>query len=130
MKTRPGEHIPAETAEEISRRHDKEERRTSRLKKETFHLEPLPGCLIAVEDPFKYEGRIIIPGQAQRRPTTGKVIAIGEGVTKIEVGDHVVWPMLSGTLIKFRGHPDYHIFNEDEILAKIIGEAELEEMTV
>lgn len=113
-RLKPGQHLPAEEAEEPK----------------GFYLEPLPGCLVAIEDPFKYEGRIIIPGQAQRRPTTGKVVAIGEGVTKITVGDHVVWPMLSGTLIKFRGHPDYHIFNEDEILAKIIGEAELEEMTV
>ena len=113
LRLKPGEHIPTEQAG-----------------KQTFHLEPLPGSVIVIEDSFKYEGRIIVPYQAQRRPTTGKVIAIGEGVTKVAVDDHVVWPQLSGTLIKFRGHPDYHIFNEDEILAKIIGSAELEEMTV
>ncbi len=95
-----------------------------------FYLEPLPGTIIVIEDSFKYEGLIVVPYQAQRRPTTGKVIAIGEGVTKVKVDDHVVWPQLSGTLIKFRGHPDYHIFSEDEILAKIIGNAELEEMAV
>ncbi len=135
------------TPEEKDQKLQKEERKTKRLavepkgsfdkegkyqppKGKGFYLEPLPGTIIVIEDSFKYEGRIIVPYQAQRRPTTGKVIAIGEGVTKVRVDDHVVWPQLSGTLIKFRGHPDYHIFGEDEILAKIIGSAELEEMAV
>jgi co-chaperonin GroES (HSP10) len=135
------------TPEDIGEKHERDERRARRLavdpegsfndegkfvppKGKGFYLEPLPSTLIVIEDGFKYEGLIAIPHQAQRRSTTGKVVAIGEGVTKVQVGDHVVWPQLSGTLIKFRGHPDYHIFNEDEILAKIIGNAELEGMAV
>lgn len=139
--------VPGETPDEKSYRYDKEERRAKRLavdpegafndqgkfvppKGGGFYLEPLPGTLIVIEDRFKYEGLIAIPHQAQRRSTTGKVVATGEGVTKVQTGDHVVWPQLSGTLIKFRGHPDYHIFSEDEILAKIIGNAELEGIAV
>lgn len=94
--------------------------------KPAFSLEPLPGRIIATEDGFAYEGRIVIPERSQIRPTTAKVVSIGEGVKKVKVGDHIVFGQYNGTLIVFKGQPAYRVLTEDEILAKIHGQGELE----
>ena len=46
----------------------------------------------------------------------GKVIEVGPGVTKVKVGDEVLYGKYSGTEFKYEGK-DYLIMREDEIYA-------------
>ena len=92
---------------------------------EKFSVIPAPGRIWVVEDGFKYEGRIVIPEKVQRRPTTGVVKWVGEGVTYQE-GQRVVYGLYSGTVVNFKNSPVYRVLNPDEILGVLEGEAELE----
>ena len=88
-----------------------------------FSLKPMFGKIVVQEDAFRYEGRIVIPEKAQRRPTTGEVVSLGEGITGIEIGDKLVYGLYSGVVVNFKGHPVYRVLNQDEILAVVVGMA-------
>lgn len=90
-----------------------------------FRLRPSAGRVVVKEDAFRYEGRIVIPDKVQRRPTTGVIIEVGEGVESYKIGDKVVYGLYSGTVIEFKHHPAYRILGVDEVLAVIEGQAEL-----
>lgn len=92
----------------------------------TFRLDPMPSRLIIKEDLFIYKGRVIIPDAAQRRPTTGTVIAVGAEITKVAVGDKILYGNFSGTGINFANRPAFRILTEDEILAIVVGDEKLE----
>jgi co-chaperonin GroES (HSP10) len=107
----------------------------------SFKLEPAPGRVIVQEDDFRYEGKIIIPEKAQRRPTVGRVIAIASDVGEVIddpdtglrtflprwlVGDKLVYGLYSGTVINFKGQPAFRILGQDEVLARVTGNPELE----
>lgn len=121
-----------------------------------FRLVPTPGKIVVREDNFQYKGRIIVPEVAQRRPTTGVVLEVGDGVgemidvppmyktntstkeleivepahqqfkPRFEVGQKVVYGLYSGTVINFKGQPAFRILGQDEVLAIVEGDAELE----
>lgn len=83
-------------------------------------LEPIGNRIIIQEDPFKEPSKLIkTPSNAQRRPTTGKVVKIGPGIETIKLGDRVLFGNFSGTLVKFRERPAYRILSEDEVIAKV-----------
>lgn len=89
-------------------------------------LKPLPDRIIVRIDGFHYSGRLVIPDTAKRLPTTGHVIAIGSSVTQVSVGDRVVFPLYSGTLIKFKNFPKYRVLTEPEILALVDTDEQLD----
>lgn len=91
-----------------------------------FFLQPSPGKLIVREDSFHYEGLIKIPEKVQRRPTMGKIEAIGEGVEGFEVGEKLVFGLYSGVVISFKGQPAFRVLNIDEILCKFISAEQME----
>ena len=94
--------------------------------KMTVKLIPSPGRVIVEEDRFHYGGKIIIPDATQRRPTTGKVIAIGPGVEweSLAIGVRVVYGLYSGTVINFKNNPAFRILQEGEILSVVQGDKE------
>jgi chaperonin GroES len=95
---------------------------TPRSKKEiAFFMRPTPGRIIVQEDEFNYRGLIAIPDAAKRRPTTGKILAVGEGVSNpdLQVGIKVVYGLYSGTVINFKEQPAFRILGQDEVLAVI-----------
>ena len=96
------------------------------LTKMTVKLLPSPGRIIVLEDSFHYGGKIIIPDTTQRRPTTGKVIAIGPGVEweALAIGVRLVYGLYSGTVINFKNNPAFRILQEGEILAVVQGDKE------
>jgi co-chaperonin GroES (HSP10) len=96
---------------------------------EDFSIDPFRGRIIVQIDKFKYTGRIVIPDNAKRSPTTGVVKWVGEGVTQCEPGQTVIFGLYSGTALKFKGQPYYRVLTEDEIFGKKRGEAELEDET-
>lgn len=92
----------------------------------SFKLVPAPGRLIVQEDEFSYQGKIIIPEKAQRRPTVGKVIAVAPDIPEWQVGDKLVYGLYSGVVINFKGQPAFRILGRDEVLATVEGSPELE----
>ena len=70
-------------------------------------------------------GGIILPDAAKKKPTEGKVVAVGKGHTledgtviplTVKVGDVVVYSKYGGTEVKLEGK-DYIILDEDQIYA-------------
>lgn len=96
---------------------------------EKFKLVPLPGRILIEEDAFKYEGIIAIPDKAKRRPTTGVIVSIGEGVEGIVVGQHILYAQFSGTGIQLKNKPAYRVLSKDEILLFLEGEIEVDEIS-
>ena len=99
---------------------------TLMAKERTKILEPLPDRIIMKIDKFQYHGRLVIPQTAQRMPTTGVVESVGDRVKDVKVGDHIVVPVYSGTLVKFAGVAAYRVLDEREILCKIPRDEQLE----
>ena len=92
----------------------------------SFRLIPSPGRIVVQEDEFSYQGKIIIPEKAQRRPTVGEVIAVASDITEWQIGDKLVYGLYSGTVINFKGQPAFRILGRDEILAVVEGNPQLE----
>jgi co-chaperonin GroES (HSP10) len=94
-------------------------------------LRPNRGRILILEDRFVYHGRIAIPEVAQRRPTTGTIVAIGDDVPEgFAIGQRVVYGNFAGTGLRFKGQPLYRVLTPDEVLCFIEeGEAELIEDT-
>ena len=84
-----------------------------------------------IEEKESIKGGIIIPDSAKEKPQEGEVIAAGAGKVNdkgeripldVKVGDRVLFGKYSGTEIKVEDE-DYLILREDEILAKLAGQA-------
>ncbi len=72
----------------------------------------------------KSAGGIVIPDNAQEKPTQGKVLAVGPGAPldngkiramDVKKGDRVLFGKYSGTEIKIDG-TDYVILKEEDVL--------------
>lgn len=61
---------------------------------------------------------IIIPDNAKEKPLQAKVIAVGNEVEEINVGDTVVFAKYSGTELALEGK-EYLVLNSDDILGII-----------
>jgi co-chaperonin GroES (HSP10) len=92
----------------------------------THVLEPLPGRIVVRVDNFRYHGRLVIPDNAKRMPTTGIIESVGDDVKNVQPGQRIVFPMYSGTLIKFAGVAAYRILDEREVLCVVAKDQELE----
>src|ERR1700679_2178717 len=84
----------------------------------TVKLHPWPGRILVKEDSFMYKGKIVIPKQSERRPTTGAILEVWEGITNplAIVGAHIVYGMYSGTVLNYDNNPTFRVLGQDEIL--------------
>jgi co-chaperonin GroES (HSP10) len=118
-------------------------------------VKPTSVRIVVQEDDFSYRGSIIIPDNTKRRPTTGRVVAIGEKVgttvyyteseevvingetitqeveksrfePTFKLNDHIVYGLYSGTVINFKEQPVLRILSEEEVLGWVMTDAELE----
>jgi chaperonin GroES len=73
----------------------------------------------------KSAGGIILPDSAKKKPTEGKVVAVGEGRTldsgernklTVKTGDRVLFSKYGGNEVTVEGR-DYTILDEDQIYA-------------
>lgn len=97
--------------------------------KKKFALKPQGARILVHEDGHKYEGSIVIPDTAKRRPTTGWIVAVGpDGDTSL-IGKHILYAQFSGTGINLRNQPSYRVLSTDEVLLIIEGEVEIEEVS-
>jgi chaperonin GroES len=84
-----------------------------------------------LEEKETVKGGIIIPDSAKEKPQEGEVVAVGAGKVNekgdrialdVKVGDRILFGKYSGNDIKVDDE-EYMILKEDEILAKIGGQA-------
>jgi chaperonin GroES len=90
-------------------------------------LRPLSTKVVIIpsEEEDKTSGGIYLPDAAKKKPTEGKVIAVGKGrvlddgtiaALSVSVGDTVVYSKYGGTEVTLEGK-DYIILDEDQIYA-------------
>lgn len=74
------------------------------------------------------KGGIVIPETAQSKVSQGTIIAVGPGARNkdgdiipisLNVGDKVLLPEFGGTKVKLDDEKEYHLFRENDILAKL-----------
>ena len=83
-----------------------------------------------LEEKETVKGGIIIPDSAREKPQEGEVVAVGAGRMEkgtripldVKPGDKILFGKYSGNEIKIDGE-EFMIMKEDEILAKIGGQA-------
>jgi co-chaperonin GroES (HSP10) len=71
---------------------------------------------------------IVTPDVAQRRPTTGKVVSLGDKCTTLRLNDSVMFSNFAGYVVDLNraGKPVVlRILHESEILARVEGQLEL-----
>ncbi len=94
-----------------------------------MNLKPLHDRVVvkALEAETKTAAGIVIPDNAQEKPTTGRVLAVGAGrrlddgtvlAMSVAVGDEVLFGRYSGQNVKVNGE-EVTILKEDEIFAII-----------
>ena len=91
------------------------------------NLKPLGDKVVVqlIEQEEKTASGIYLPDTAKKKPTEGKVIAVGEGRTldngdknslSVKVGDRVLFSKYGGNEVNVDGQ-DYTILDEDQIYA-------------
>lgn len=77
----------------------------------------LNGHVAVVIDGFQYSGKIVIPDNAKRSPTKGRVVAKADDITDIQVGDRILYSQFAGYLLVFEGLPKMRIMGYSEVLS-------------
>ncbi|WP_077530708.1 co-chaperone GroES [Vreelandella utahensis] len=81
------------------------------------------------EEEEKTAGGIVLPGNAQEKPSQGEVLAVGEGKTldngevrkpAVKVGDQVVFGQFAGNTVKVDGE-ELLIMSENDIFGVLEG---------
>jgi chaperonin GroES len=89
-------------------------------------LKPNGSRLVIEYDTFKYSGSLVIPERAKVKPTTGIVIATGEGLEQW-LGKRVLFGMYSGTPVKFHNRQAWLVCQIEEVIAEVESSTELDD---
>jgi chaperonin GroES len=83
-------------------------------------LQPLGDYVVAVgeEAATKTASGLYLPDQAQEKPKTAKVVAVGPDAKQVKVGDRIVYKSYSNTDVKV-GADDYILVKEEDVLATV-----------
>jgi len=83
-------------------------------------ITPLADYVVAVgeEAQTKTASGLYLPGNAQEKPKTAKVVAVGKGAAQIKVGDRIIYKSYSTTEVKV-DKEDYILVKEEDILATV-----------
>ena len=86
----------------------------------TVPIKPLADYVVAQaeEAATKTVSGLYIPGNAQEKPKTAVVVAVGPATQQINVGDRVIYKSYSNTDVKV-GSEDYILVREEDVLATI-----------
>ena len=89
-------------------------------------LVPMPGrCVFQKEKAATKAGAIYIPKTAQRTPTIGRVLAVGDTEREYLVGKRMIIGHMSGVPIYIQGAPAYSICAYEELLCEVKSEEEI-----
>jgi chaperonin GroES len=83
-------------------------------------IQPLADYVVAQseEAESKTASGLYLPGSAQEKPKTAKVVAVGKGAKEIKVGDRIIYKSYSTTDVKV-GTEEYILVKEEDILATV-----------
>lgn len=83
-------------------------------------LQPLGDYVVAVgeEAKTKTASGLYLPDNAQEKPKTAKVVAVGPDAKQVKTGDRIVYKSYSTTDVKV-ADKDYILVKEEDILATV-----------
>lgn len=83
-------------------------------------LQPLGDYVVAVgeEAESKTASGLYLPGNAQEKPKTAKIVAVGPAARQVKAGDRIVYKSYSTTEVKVGGD-EYILVKEEDILATV-----------
>lgn len=83
-------------------------------------LKPLGDYIVAVGEAAeaKTASGLYLPENAQEKPKTAKVVAVGPNAKQVKVGDRIVYKSYSTTDVKV-GKEDYILVKEEDVLATV-----------
>ena len=84
------------------------------------NIQPLADYVVAQQEEAsnKTASGLYIPDNAQEKPKTAKVLAVGKAVKEVKVGDRVVYGGYSNTEVKHEG-TEYVLIKEENIYATV-----------
>ena len=83
-------------------------------------VQPLADYVVAVtmEPQTKTASGLYLPGGAAEKPKVAKVVAVGDAVRQIKVGDQIIYKSFSPTEVKV-DKTNYLLVKEEDILATV-----------
>lgn len=83
-------------------------------------IQPLADYVVAQQEEAetKTASGLYIPGGAQEKPKVAKVLAIGDAVANVKVGDRIIYGGYSNTDIKMDGET-FMLIKEENIFATV-----------
>jgi len=83
-------------------------------------IQPLADYVVAQAEKAeaKTASGLYLPDQAQEKPKTAKVVAVGQEAKQIKVGDRILYKTYSTTEVKVEGE-DYILVKEEDVLATV-----------
>ena len=83
-------------------------------------IKPLADYVVATpeEAASRTASGLYLPDQAQEKPKTAKVVAVGSAAKQIKVGDRILYKSYSPTEVKLAGK-DFILVKEEDILATV-----------
>lgn len=83
-------------------------------------IQPLADYVVAQgeEASTKTASGLYLPDNAQEKPKTAKVLAVGKDVKQVKTGDRIIYKSYSTTDIKL-GQDEYILVKEEDVLATV-----------
>lgn len=83
-------------------------------------IQPLADYVVAVgeEAEAKTASGLYLPDNAQEKPKTAKVVAVGNDVKQVKTGERIIYKSYSTTDVKV-GSDEYILVKEEDILATV-----------
>lgn len=83
-------------------------------------IQPLADYVVAQaeEAETKTASGLYLPGGAQEKPKTAKVVAVGKEAKQVKVGDRIIYKSYSTTEVKV-GADEYILVKEEDVLATV-----------
>jgi chaperonin GroES len=83
-------------------------------------IRPLADYVVAQaeEAAAKTASGLYLPDNAQEKPKTAKVIAVGKQVTEVKVGEKIIYKSYSTTDVKV-GDQEYILVKQEDVLATV-----------
>jgi chaperonin GroES len=83
-------------------------------------IQPLADYVVAQaeEAASKTASGLYLPDNAQEKPKTAKVLAVGKEVKQVKTGDKIIYKSYSTTEVKV-GIEDYILVKEEDVLATV-----------
>ena len=83
-------------------------------------IQPLADYVVAQaeETQTKTASGLYLPDNAQEKPKTAKILAVGKDVKRVKVGEKIVYKSYSTTELKIAGE-EYILVKEEDVLATV-----------